>query len=176
MAIQIGAKLDSGFDDPLGMLKDCHKRIESFLHILCVVVERAQGKSLTGEERDGIEAALRYFRTGGQRHTADEEESLFPRLRKATFDALKEIDSLEEDHREANQLHNSVERLYTTWIERGSLSSTDTLRLRAETARLKQLYSDHIKIEEAIVFARAAEVLDSEAIAAIGTEFKNRRK
>ena len=24
MAIQIGAKPDSGFDDPIGMLKDCH--------------------------------------------------------------------------------------------------------------------------------------------------------
>jgi hypothetical protein len=52
MAIQIGAKRDSGFDDPLGMLKDCHRRIENFLGILCVVVERAQGRSLTGEERD----------------------------------------------------------------------------------------------------------------------------
>ena len=51
MAIQIGAKPDSGFDDPIGMLKDCHRRIESFLGILCVVVERAQGRSLTDEER-----------------------------------------------------------------------------------------------------------------------------
>ena len=46
MAIQIGAKPDSGFDDPIGMLKDCHRRIESFLGILCVVVDRAQGRSL----------------------------------------------------------------------------------------------------------------------------------
>jgi len=34
MAIQIGAKPDSGFDDPIGMLKDCHRRIERFLGIL----------------------------------------------------------------------------------------------------------------------------------------------
>jgi hypothetical protein len=37
MAIQIGAKPDSGFDDPIGMLKDCHRRIEHFLNILCVL-------------------------------------------------------------------------------------------------------------------------------------------
>ena len=73
MAIQIGGKPDSGFDDPIGMLKDCHRRIESFLHILCVVVDRAQGRTLTGEERAAVQAALQYFRTGGQRHTADEE-------------------------------------------------------------------------------------------------------
>ena len=54
MAIQIGAKPDSGFDDPIGMLKDCHRRIESFLGILCVAVDRAQGRSLTGEERDAV--------------------------------------------------------------------------------------------------------------------------
>jgi len=68
MAIQIGAKPDSGFDDPIGMLKDCHRRIESFLGILSVVLT-APRRTLTSEERDAVEAALQYFRTGGQRHT-----------------------------------------------------------------------------------------------------------
>jgi hypothetical protein len=36
MAIQIGAKPDNGFDDPIGMLKDCHRRIEHFPYMLCV--------------------------------------------------------------------------------------------------------------------------------------------
>ncbi len=176
MAIQIGAKPDSGFDDPIGMLKDCHRRIESFLGILCVVVTRAQSRSLASEEQVAIQAALRYFRTGGQRHTADEEESLFPRLRESAPHSLKEIDRLEEDHREANDLHASVERLYSTWIESGRLGSEETQQLLTETGRLKELYSDHIEIEETIVFARASEVLDSSAMAAIGTEFRFRRK
>jgi hypothetical protein len=47
MAVQIGAKPDSGFDNPLGMLKDRHRRIESFLGFLCMLAERAQGRSLT---------------------------------------------------------------------------------------------------------------------------------
>jgi hemerythrin-like domain-containing protein len=176
MAIQIGAKPDSAFDDPIGMLKDCHRRIESFLGILCVVVGRAQGRSLTGEEHDAVQGSLRYFRTGGQRHTADEEESLFPRLRACAAGSLEEIDRLEGDHREANDLHGSVERLYSTWIESGRLGSEETLQLLSETGRLKQLYSNHIHIEETIVFARAAQVLDSHAIAEIGTEFRFRRK
>ena len=81
MGIQIGARPDSGFDDPLGMLKDCHRRIEQFLNILCLVVERAPGRALTQEESAAVQAALQYFRVGGQRHTADEEQSLFPRMR-----------------------------------------------------------------------------------------------
>jgi hemerythrin-like domain-containing protein len=176
MAIQIGAKPDSGFDDPIGMLKDCHRRIESFLGILCVVVDRAQGRNLTDEERDAIKAALEYFRTGGQRHTADEEESLFPRLRKSNAKSFEEIDRLEDDHHEANDLHGSVERLYSAWIESGGLGLEESQQLRSQTARLKQLYSDHIQVEETIVFARAIQVLDSHAIAAIGTEFRFRRK
>jgi hemerythrin-like domain-containing protein len=176
MAIQIGAKPDSGFDDPIGMLKDCHRRIESFLHILCVVVDRAQGRSLTGEERAAVQAALQYFRTGGQRHTADEEQSLFPRLRKLDAQAFKEIDRLENDHREANDLHTLVERFYSAWIQSGDMAHDETLQLLAATSRLKQLYSDHIQVEETTVFARAAQVLDRNALTAIGTEFRFRRK
>jgi hemerythrin-like domain-containing protein len=177
MAIQIGAKPDSGFDDPIGMLKDCHRRIESFLGILCVVVGRAQGRSLTSEERVAIQAALQYFRTGGQRHTADEEESLFPRLRKSVAaDSLKEIDRLESDHHDADDLHRSVDRLYSKWIDIGGLGSDEAQQLLTDTERLKELYSNHIEVEETIVFARAVEVLNDQEIAAIGTEFRFRRK
>lgn len=176
MAIQIGAKPDSGFDDPLGMLKDCHRRIENFLGILCVVVERAQSRSLTGEERDAVQAALQYFRSGGKRHTADEEESLFSRLRAFAPGSFEEIGRLERDHRMANELHESVEHLYSAWITSGVLGQDDELQLLSETGQLKQLYSDHIQVEEAIVFPHAAQVLDSQTIAAIGSEFRIRRQ
>src|SRR5260370_25208 len=136
MAIQIGAKPDSGFDDPIGMLKDCHRRIENFLGILCLVIDRAQGRGLTDEERDAVQAALQYFRTGGQRHTADEEESLFPRLRKSDAQSFEEIDRLEDDHREAIDLHGSVERLYSVWVESRGLGLEETQQLLSQTARL----------------------------------------
>jgi len=90
--------------------------------------------------------------------------------------SLGDIDRLEGDHREANDLHKSVERCYSHWIATGELTPTDALQLQTETERLKQLYSEHIHVEETIVFARAAQVLDSYAIAAIGTEFRFRRK
>ena len=176
MAIQIGANPDSGFDDPIGMLKDCHRRIESFLGILTVAVARAQGRSLTSEERKAVEAALKYFRTGGRRHTADEEESLFPRLRKSAGESFDELAALEHDHCDANELHASVERLYMKWIDADALGPEETQQLLSETGSLKQLYSRHIEVEETVVFVRAKEILDSSAIAAIGTEFVLRRK
>lgn len=176
MAIQIGAKPDSGFDDPLGMLKDCHRRIENFLGILCLVVERAGGRRLTEEERDAVQAALRYFHQGGLRHTADEELSLFPRLRACAPGSLEEIHRLENDHRHANQLHQSVEHLYLHWIASNLLEPLEMQQLLTETGQLKELYGEHIRVEETIVFPHAAQVLDIPTIAAIGSEFRSRRQ
>ena len=176
MGIQIGAKPDSGFDDPIGMLKDCHRRIEHFLKIICIVVERARTRSLSHEEKAAVEAALHYFRVGGQRHTADEEDSLFPRMRaNAALTNLRELGHLESEHREANQLHEDVDALYSFWIGKGRLSAEDEEKLTSATQRLQSLYAEHIRIEESVVFPRATESLDSNTIAAIGAEFRARR-
>ena len=88
MAVQIGARPDSGFDDPIGMLKDCHRRIERFLDILCQVAQQAQGRALSIDERSAVESAIRYFFESGPRHNMDEEESLFPRLREVQAAAI----------------------------------------------------------------------------------------
>jgi hemerythrin-like domain-containing protein len=174
MGIQIGAKPDSGFDDPLGMLKDCHRRIEHFLHILCVVAERAQGRALDGEETVAVQAALEYFRLGGQRHTADEEESLFPRLLAAG--GFGELERLEHDHLDAGQLHAQVESLYRAWIAAGKLDEYDGCRLLEATDRLRGLYQAHIDVEDNVVFPKAARLLDQHAISVIGQEFRARRQ
>lgn len=177
MAIQIGAKPDSGFDDPIGMLIDCHRRIDRFLHILCVVVDRAKGRDLTNEETAAVQSALLYFRTGGLRHTADEEQSLFPRLRtNSAVGSAEELDRLESDHRQANELHAAADALYSAWVASGRLNAGEEQRLQACALQLKSLYEAHIQIEEKVVFPRAAEVLDSRTIAAIGQEFLARRK
>jgi hemerythrin-like domain-containing protein len=177
MAIQIGARPDSGFDDPIGMLKDCHRRIEHLLNILCIVVERAAGRAMKDEEIAAVRSALSYFRTGGQRHTADEEESLFPRLRaQLSADAWNNLSGLESDHHEASDLHSAADTLYTAWIEFGSLISEDEQRLLLIANQLKHLYREHIQVEENTVFPRAAALLDSETLAAIGKEFRARRE
>ena len=176
MNIQIGAKPDSGFDDPIGMLKDCHRRIEHFLRIISTVVVRAHGRLLSVEETAAVESALNYFRIGGQRHTADEEESLFPRMRAdAALANLPELSELESEHREANELHETVEAFYQLWIKYGRLPEEDEKRLRSATERLQGLYEEHIEMEERVVFPRAAETLDAKTIAVIGEEFRARR-
>jgi hemerythrin-like domain-containing protein len=174
MGIQIGAKPDSGFDDPLGMLSDCHRRIEHFLGILCLVAERAQGRALTAEETSAVEAAINYFQVGGQRHTKDEEESLFPRLMAAG--GFDELERLEQDHDEATRTHAEIEELYRSWVASGALNDSNSHRLLAATGRLRDLYKAHIQMEDTVVFPKAAQVLDPIAIVQIGEEFRARRQ
>src|SRR6516225_12308775 len=113
MPVQIGAKTHS-FSDPTGVLSDCHRRIEMFLGALqrvAAVIDRP----LTDEAREALASALRYFRESAPKHTADEEESLFPRLRQlrstSVEHALSKIDELEKEHHWAETLHKEVDDL-----------------------------------------------------------------
>lgn len=176
IGIQIGAKPDSGFDDPIGMLKDCHRRIESFLHVLVIVADRSRGKTLSEEEAAAVMSALNYFRSGGQRHNADEEESLFPRLRKQSANgALNQLSRLEDEHRQTNALHAAVERLFLAWIESGWLNRDDEQALFEATQKLQDIYKVHIKLEEEVVFPEASHALDKKTVEVIGQEFRARR-
>ncbi|MGC9199842.1 MAG: hemerythrin domain-containing protein [Acidobacteriaceae bacterium] len=177
MPIQIGAKPDSGFDHPLGMLQDCHRRIERFLHLLCLVAEQASGRSLTPEECAAISASLQYFQQAGLRHNADEEASVFPRLRAADPDHSQvNLARLERDHRRTESLHQRVESLYRRWMETSALSSQEQQALLSATSELRSIQTAHIQLEESIIFPRAAQVLDKAALTAIGSEFQARRR
>ncbi len=115
MPIVIGAKPESSFSDPIGLLTDCHRRIEWFLSILVQVSSEAHGGLLTSGQRTSWETAPRYFREAAPQHTADEEETLFPRLRRLDHPevpaVLTGVASLETEHGCAEESHRPVDRL-----------------------------------------------------------------
>jgi hemerythrin-like domain-containing protein len=179
MFIAIGTSSDHGFDQPLGLLSDCHRRIERFLGILETASQGAGSRASTAEERRGVEAALRYFATAAHMHTADEEESLFPRLRgcadAAAVDALAVVARLEGDHRDAERRHAEVDRLMRRWLDAGQLDPADATALWAHVAALRALYAAHITVEDTELFPAAARLLSAEAVAKIGGEMAARR-
>ena len=77
MAVQINAKPLAGFDRPLDMLIDCHRRIEHLLAVIVRVVERYNGQVLDAEGRQAIAATKHYFANSAPKHTADEELRCF---------------------------------------------------------------------------------------------------
>jgi len=179
MPIVIGQAPSSDFNDPLGLMQDCHRRIERFLQVLLVVSKSRRGEELSADERDALETALRYFRKAGPLHNADEESSLFPRMRGSgsaeAAVALLTMDHLEAEHRLTSAWHEEVDALGTRWLENGTLSREDSNRLCLLVDELDATYRQHIAVEESGVFAVAADCLPADAIAAIGREMARRR-
>lgn len=179
MPVTIGAAPAADFSKPLALLSDCHRRMERFLGVLVQVTDQANGREMTSlQKRDWLNA-LEYFRNAAPRHTADEEESLFPRLRKIgdrqVEAALTDVARLEADHSRAAPLHALVDEIGRRWVEQESLSEADTGRLRDALAELARLYDGHIALEDQTVFPLAATLLPESEKAEMGAEMAQRR-
>jgi len=177
MPVQIGASVHN-FTDPTGLLSDCHRRIEMFLGSLQAVA-KVIDRPLTDEAARALDSALRYFREAAPKHTADEEESLFPRLRQICHpdvqSALASLEALEKDHRWAEPLHAEVERLGKHYLAAGSLPQSEVEAFRDAVARLASMYRQHIRVEDSTVFPAAARLLSQADQTAIGAEMAARR-
>jgi len=178
MPVQIGVKTHN-FTDPTGLLSDCHRRIEMFLGTLEAVAKLVD-RPATEETRRALESALRYFAQAAPKHTADEEESLFPRLRQIHHPeiqaALSGLEQLEEEHRWAAPLHAEVERLGAQYLSTDNLSSDEVDGFRKAVASLAAMYKLHISVEDSVVFPLAARMLSDAEKVGIAEEMASRRK
>jgi hemerythrin-like domain-containing protein len=178
MPVQIGAKTHD-FTDPTGLLSDCHRRVEMFLGTLEAVAQ-AIDRPATDETRRALDAALRYFAQAAPKHTADEEVSLFPRLRQIhdpeIESAFSKLDQLEDEHRWAAPLHAEVDRLGAQFLSTGSLSNPEVASFRKAVASLASMYKQHIRVEDTLVFPLADRMLPDAEKLAIAEEMAGRRK
>jgi len=177
MPVQIGQKKESDFSYPLGLLSDCHRRIERFLDVLIQICKKRNGGTIPADERSSLETALIYFRNSAPRHTADEEESLFPRMRasEAAQAALDCLAQIEGDHEKAAHDHEIVDSLGTKWLSDGTISTIDARDMTLALTRLSTLYARHIAIEDTEVFPLAGRILNSVELAGVGEEMARRR-
>ena len=177
MPVQIGAKAHS-FSDPTALLSDCHRRIEMFLGSLAKVADLLE-HPLGDDARVALESALRYFREAAPKHTADEEESVFPRLRQSSDSGVKgamaTLDALEQQHRRADFLHAQVDRIGSRCLKEGSISPSEMRLFREAIAELGSIYKEHIQVEDDIVFPIASRVLSEADKAIIAVEMSARR-
>jgi hemerythrin-like domain-containing protein len=179
MPVVLGRRTEHGFDEPLGLMTDCHRRIEHFLGILVRVVEECRGRALPDEHRRAAEASLKYFDIAAPRHTEDEERTLFPRLRKLNQpglnEALVKLGELEADHRVASAMHTQVRSGFQCWLASGSLPDAEAQKLAETLAALQALYGRHIEVEEREVFPLASTVLSQDQLVQVGKEMTDRR-
>lgn len=179
MPITIGKRIESDYSNPLGLLTDCHRRIEQFLGVLMKVTSQARGAELNDDQRHGLEAALRYFREAAPKHTSDEEESLFPRMLASSDErarsAFPTLEELHADHEVADAAHAEVEALGNEWLSKGILSTASADRLSELLGQLHSTYQRHIEIEDHRIFPAAGQILSSAELAEVGREMAARR-
>ena len=121
--VDLGPVKENSFAQPLSLLSECHRRIERFLADMSGVINSRKGGVLDDSDRSALAGAVQYFSVAAPRHTADEEESLFPRLRSANVEeanqALAEIGRLEADHERADACHAEADALPAAGFPRG---------------------------------------------------------
>jgi hemerythrin-like domain-containing protein len=160
-----------GFDDPLGMLSACHRRIERQLETLERLQRHLPEHGCDADARAAARAILRYFDTAAPNHHADEEASVFPRLKAAlpaVADAL--IATIEREHAvlAANWRHL---RPLLAGIAAGACANLAP----KQVAVVRGAYDQHIALEESELIPLAARTFDAETLAAIGREMAARR-
>ena len=169
--IQIGAPAAT-IDTPIEHLMACHRRIEQRLDTLVNAGGHLGADSATAIE--AIHKCCHFLDTSGAMHTADEEESFFPRLRPLLSVSETEfVDSLEAEHREADSIYAELKRIVA---EIGRELTADSARQFTGCAQLlRSLYRKHIQAEDQILTALAKRSLGAAEIYQIAREMRARR-
>jgi len=169
--IQIGAK-PATIDTPIEHLEACHRRIEQRLETLVRAADYLAADSVRAAQ--AIDQSFHFLDTSGVMHTADEEESLFPRLEPLLSRAeIEFVDSLEAQHRE-------IETAYAELKTRAAAVSAEPVSEQVEpyrecAERLRGMYRRHIQAEDEVLMALAKRLLGGKEIEQIAEEMKSRR-
>ena len=159
-------------DTPIDHLSACHRRIEERLQTL----ERVGPHLLdrTAEALTALQAVFWFFDSSGATHTADEEESFFPRLAAhLTPEDQQFLNDLELEHAQAEAIYDAL-KIHVAQLA-DPPPGAEVARYNALAAELCTLYRQHIKNEDARFPAIAARILSPADLDAISQEMKHRR-
>jgi hemerythrin-like domain-containing protein len=172
----IASPLAPSFDEPLEMLEACHGRIDAQLATLERLAAHLAQHGCDAEARDAARFVMRYFDTSGVQHHRDEDEDLFPLLRRKAGEGGRAevsavINELEGEHATMDlQWSRLRERLDA--IARGA----DASLAAEDVERFAWLNRRHIEKEAALVLPFAREALALDERAALGSRMAARRK
>jgi hemerythrin-like domain-containing protein len=166
----LGPEAAPGFDDPLGMLYACHRRMERQLASLGRLRRHLPEHHADTDARVAARAILRYFDMAAPNHHDDEEASLFPRLAAAAPQIARSTALLQREHRHLDAHWMKLRPLLAA-IATGNGAFLPTKGV----TEFCDAYLRHLQREEEDLLPVAAELLDAAALAAIGAEMAQRR-
>jgi hemerythrin-like domain-containing protein len=161
----------------LDMLIGCHERIR---HFSSMSRKLAHAQDADAQQvQSAAEAAHRYFTVALPLHEADENESLHPRLKRAVPAgdlAGPAADAMVDQH---NAIDELLERLLPLLqlLERNPAKQPEVAaEMCAITSRLDDLFSEHLELEEKVVFPAITASLSETDRESLVEEMQARRK
>ena len=151
-----------GFDDPLGLLRACHKKMLAHCDLL-------EGL-LTTPDPAAAQLVLRYFSTNAVTHHRDEEEDLFPRLNRQSMKLADLVQRLKREHSELDRLWAGIAAGLRELPQAGG-EAAFIEAVRAFCA----LTREHIQRENTEFLPLAESSLSSAALGEIGEAMAARR-
>lgn len=152
---------DTQDKDPFEQLERCHRRLEDACDALLVACD-AQDLATVSDVRNFLGRQI-------VRHEADEEQSLFPRLRgseKSSDDARALLERLAAEHRAHEALTARLD---------AALANEEWPALTAVADEIVRAYRDHIEMEERSLFPMARAALSDVDVKAIAEEMRAAR-
>lgn len=164
-----------GFETPLAMLMECHRRVEDQCATLHRLVPHLEAHGSDQAAAEAARAVVRYFDLAAPNHHADEEDDLFPALLEsmAGSDAvcLREmVDSLERDHLTLERQWLALRAVLQQVID-GAQVRLEPVAVTAFSAH----YAAHIAREEGELLPMAERLLSAQALEDIGRSMRRRR-
>lgn len=165
----------TGFDTPMAMLKECHRRVEDQCDTLTRLVPHLAAHGSDTAAAEAAAAVVRYFEVAAPKHHADEEDDLLPAL----FEAVAGSDA--SCLRDMTQgLLAEHEALAEQWRAlRAVLSEVMARKPALLDAAAVQTFADHyrahIALEEGELYPMAERLLSDAALEQIGQAMWRRR-
>lgn len=157
--------------DPVGLLLDCHQRIR---HFLGMAQRLASAREVEAQAVQlGAESVARYFEKALPLHSADEDESVLPRLEQEGIEC--ESERMRAEHAEIHALLDVLLPLWKLLIDRPGKLESLRPQLREPTQALAALFERHLAHEEAELFPRVRQSLDESIRRTIFREMRARR-
>jgi hemerythrin-like domain-containing protein len=163
-------------EDAISLLLGCHDRIRHFTE----VADRLNWNqhSPAKDRQEAASAVLRYYEIALPRHEADENESVYPRLRKALppGELAAANQAMVDQHAEIDALIAQLLPMWRSIAHDPALQEDLSAELGRLVRRLKQLWTSHLGLEEEVVIPAMQRFLSQQDLGAIQAEMRARRQ
>jgi hemerythrin-like domain-containing protein len=159
-----------GFDDPIALLRACHRKMLAQCDLLDALVAQAQTGDLDDAARKAAQDITRYFSSSAPLHHRDEEEDLFPRINRQSLRIAELVHKLKREHQELDTLRETLApELRRIPGDGFSAAFLDAARRFSELSRL------HVNRENMELLPLLASSLSQQELGYIGEAMAQRR-